>query len=148
LAHARLSNPCVMAHADNFGQPDMQIHLTKKRPSFPKCLELWFNFHVICFQDIVQMGDSYFLTAMGDLGFTDKLVAMLKHESPYCVGPAASVLHGIGKLHCSGPALIGASSAIPALVRVITAARPPVLPDVKSGMSQRCAAMDTFLISS
>ncbi len=78
------------------------------------------------------------MAPIDELGIADALVAMLKHESRYCVAAAASTLQALGETPGGGHALVEASGAIPALVRVIGGARPPFAPDIDTGMSRKC----------
>jgi hypothetical protein len=55
---------------------------------------------------------------MDEAGVVDALVATLEHESPFCVAAAAGCLGSIGDIE-GGQAVLDASRAIPALVRVI-----------------------------
>ncbi len=92
----------------------------------------------------MRIGDTHLLAAVDEFCITDALVVTLKHDSHYCVAAAAATLQDIGQTPGRGPALIEASSAIPALVGVIGAARPPVLLDTKTGFLQRCVVVDAF----
>ncbi len=84
------------------------------------------------------MGNTHLMASIDELGIADVLVVTLKHTSPYCVAAAAAVMHDIARSAGGGLALIKASGAVPALVRVIGAGRPPATPDIRTGLSQKC----------
>ncbi len=52
-------------------------------------------------------------------GVVDALVGTLEHESPFCVAAAAACLGLVGEIEQGGQAVLDASGAIPAIVRVI-----------------------------
>jgi hypothetical protein len=63
------------------------------------------------------------LGTLVDAGVVAAAVATLQHNSPYCAAAAAGALRLIGDARYGDHALIEASGAIPALVRLIE--RPP-----------------------
>jgi hypothetical protein len=75
--------------------------------------------------------------AIAKAGIVDALVAKLGHKSPHCVGAAAASLYMIDGLP-GGHALVGASGAIPALVRVLERAQRPGEITPETPMGHRC----------
>ncbi len=73
-----------------------------------------------------------------DSAFVITLVRMLRHESPYCVAAAAGALSLIGRTSGGDKALVKAH-AIPALVRIMQQAKPPVDLEKETGVFRRCA---------
>ncbi len=81
----------------------------------------------------------HLVPAIKDCGIANTLVATLKHESPYCMAGAAAALCLLGSIpDGGGQALLVASGAIPALVRVIER-RPPCNHRQETGLYRRCA---------
>jgi hypothetical protein len=71
-----------------------------------------------------------------DADMVDTLVATLNHTSPYCVAAAAAALSGIG-LTPRGVTSLLKASAVPAMVRIIQAAQPPLDLKKEPGLFQR-----------
>jgi hypothetical protein len=88
-----------------------------------------------------------FVSALDSTGVVDTLVATLHHESPHCVAAAARALCPIGAIEGGGQALIEASGAIPALVRVIEKARPPSDPVNNTTLFRRCARLRSSVLA-
>jgi hypothetical protein len=76
---------------------------------------------------------------LGDAGVIRALVATLEHESPYCVGAAATALGYVWREERVGKKLMEASGALPALLSVIERRPPPGDPDKEPGRFRRYA---------
>ncbi len=85
-------------------------------------------------QDFLHAVPNDFVAAL--LG---SLVAMLQHESPYCIAAAASVLARIGRVEGVGRAWIETSGAIPALIHVVEKLTRPSDLEKETGLFRRYA---------
>jgi hypothetical protein len=95
------------------------------------------TYRVVGYQNSLRTNGSHLLGPINELAVADALIATLQHESPYCVGGAAGIFCAIGGTPDGGQALLEASGAIPALVRVIERAAPPGPADKDTGMFHR-----------
>jgi hypothetical protein len=100
---------------------------------------------VVGFQNSLRTNGSHLLGHINELAIPDVLIATLKHESPYCVGGAAVIFCAFGETPDGGMAILEASGAIPALLRVIETAGPPSDSDKDTGMFQRYVLKHTYV---
>ncbi len=108
------------------------------------CPGCWFDSSCYCFQGALEEEPPH--EFVWDADMAETVVATLKHKSPYCVGAAAAALSFIGGSPRGVKALLKAG-AVPALVRIIQAALPPLDIKKEPGVFQRytlppCGAHD------
>jgi hypothetical protein len=96
------------------------------------------------FQDCVSNDGEDLLAALDNAGIVDVLVAMLKHESPFCVAAASGALGFIGRSRDAGDTLMEASGAVPALVCVIKKQIPAGDLEVETAVFRRSAPQFRF----